>query len=74
MLLAKVSPEELRLAFKLRTLELSTAHAPTSDLRALERAFNVLARPELRACYDALLGNPSSPALLDEPVFYGHIM
>jgi hypothetical protein len=59
----KVSPAELRLAFKLRTLELRTTHAPTGDLRALERAFNILARPELRACYDALLNDPTSSAL-----------
>jgi hypothetical protein len=58
-----VSPAELRLAFKLRTLELRTGHAPTADLRALERAFNVLAYPELRACYDALLNDPAWPAL-----------
>src|SRR5260370_13744997 len=58
-----VSPAELRLAFKLRILELRTAHAPTADLRALERAFNILARPDLRACYDALLDDPSSPTL-----------
>jgi len=59
----KVSPAELRLAFKLRTLELSTVHAPTGDLRALKRAFNILAHPELRACYNALLYDPASPAL-----------
>ncbi len=59
----KVSPAELRLAFKLRTLELSTVHTPTGDLRALNRAFNILARPELRACYDALLNDATSPAL-----------
>src|SRR6266851_4106139 len=59
----KVSPAELRLAFKLRTLELRTTHAPTADLRALERAFNILAHPELRACYDALQHDPASPAL-----------
>jgi hypothetical protein len=58
----KVSPAELRLAFKLRTLELCTAHASTGDLRALERAFNILAHPELRACYDALLNDRASPA------------
>src|SRR5882672_11897470 len=46
-----VSPAELTLAFKLRSLELRTAHAPTGDLRALERAFNTLAQPELRTCY-----------------------
>src|SRR5467141_1271866 len=59
----KMSPAELRLAFKLRTLELNIAHAPAGDLRALNRAFNILARPELRACYDALLNDPTSPAL-----------
>jgi len=58
-----VSPAELRLAFKLRSLELCTAHAPTDDLRALERAFNTLAQPELRACYDALRNDPASPVL-----------
>ncbi len=59
----KVSLTELRLAFKLRTLELRTAHAQIGDLRTLERAFNILARPELRACYDTLLNDPGSPAL-----------
>ena len=59
----KVSPAELRLAFKLRTIELRTAHAVIGDLRAVERAFNILARPELRACYDALLNDPTSPTL-----------
>ena len=53
----------MRLAFKLRSLELRTAHAPTGDLRALERAFNTLAQPELRACYDALRNDPASPVL-----------
>jgi hypothetical protein len=59
----KASPAELRLAFKLRNLEFGTAHAPTGDLRALNRAFNILAHPEPRACYDALLSDPTSPAL-----------
>jgi hypothetical protein len=58
-----VAPAELRLAFKLRRLELQAAHAPAGELRALERAFNILAHPELRACYDALLSDPASPAL-----------
>ncbi len=58
-----VSPAELRLAFKLRSLELCTARASTGDLRALERAFNILAQPELRACYDALRNDPASPVL-----------
>jgi curved DNA-binding protein CbpA len=57
------SQVELRVAFKLRSLELRTAQAPHSILVALERAFNVLARPELRACYDTLLNDPMSPTL-----------
>ena len=58
-----VSPAELRIAFKLRSLELRTAHAATGHLHALERAFNTLAQPELRACYDALRNDPASPVL-----------
>jgi curved DNA-binding protein CbpA len=58
-----VSPAELRLAFKLRSLELRAARAPAGDLRTLERAFNILAAPELRACYDSLLADPEAPAL-----------
>jgi hypothetical protein len=58
-----VSPTELHLAFKLRTLELHTAGAPVGDTHAVERAFNILAHPELRACYDTLLNDPSSPAV-----------
>jgi hypothetical protein len=57
------APAELRLAFKLRMLELRTAHGSAADLRALERAFNILAHRELRACYDALLSDPGAPAL-----------
>jgi len=60
---ASAALAEMRLAFKLRTLELRAAHAPTGRLRALERAFIILAHPELRACYDALLSDPGAPAL-----------
>jgi len=59
----KVSPTELRLAFKLRTLELHTARASAGDIHAAERAFNILAHPELRACYDAQLNDSASPAI-----------
>jgi len=59
----KASPTELRLAFRLRSLELRTASRSSHDLATLERAFNILARPELRACYDALLTDPATPAL-----------
>lgn len=59
----RASPTELRLAFKLRTLEYRAAHASVGDLHVLERAFNTLAHPELRSCYEALLNDPGSPAL-----------
>lgn len=55
------SPAELRLAYRLRTLELDTASR--RERLPLEQAFNILAQPELRACYDALLIDPESPAI-----------
>lgn len=59
----QAEPAELRLAFKLRALELRAADASAGDLRALERAFNILAHPELRACYDGLLNDREALAL-----------
>ena len=56
-------PGELRLAFKIRQLELQKEGAPKSAHAALERAYNILAQPEVRACCDALLQDPNSPAL-----------
>jgi hypothetical protein len=55
------SPAELRLAYRLCTLELGT-DSPREWL-ALERSFNILGQPELRACYDALLADPEAPAI-----------
>lgn len=52
---------ELRLAYKLRDLELRTARADPRELRAIEKAFNILAEPALRAGYDALLKDPDTP-------------
>ena len=60
---ASASPSELRVAFKLRDLELQTAGAARSQRVALERAFNIVGQPELRACYDALLADPEAPAI-----------
>src|SRR6516225_495256 len=57
---ATVSPAELRVAFKLRTLEVAGGRG---ERLALERAFNILGQPELRACYDALLADPEAPAI-----------
>jgi hypothetical protein len=63
----RISPEanaaELRVAFRLRDLELATAGAPRSERVALERAFNIVGQPELRSCYDSLRANPEAPAL-----------
>ena len=53
---------ELRVAFRLRQLELCAAAAPNRDSATLERAFNILAHPELRTCYDSLLKDSSAPA------------
>jgi len=59
---AGASPTELRVAYKLRALELHSASAPHSDRVHLERAVNILAQPELCACYDALLTDAEGPA------------
>ena len=56
-------PVDLRLALKVRLLELQTDAAPKDQLQAVERAFNLLARPDLRSCYQTLLGDPDAPAL-----------
>jgi DnaJ-class molecular chaperone len=51
------NPAELRLSFKIPQLELRWGGAKKESFSALARAFNILAQPELRACYDALLTN-----------------
>jgi hypothetical protein len=60
---AAVCGAELRVAFKLRQLELQAANAPPNEHSSVERAFNILGDPELRACYDRLLKDPDAPAL-----------
>ena len=60
---ASASAAELRVAFKLRDLELTTRGVPRSQRLELERAFNIVGQPELRACYDALLADPEVPAI-----------
>jgi hypothetical protein len=57
------SPAELQPAFQLALLELRNANAPASKLAAAERAFNLLSRPDLRACYDTCLADPTAPAV-----------
>ena len=41
----------------------SAGRAAQSQRVALERAFNIVGQPELRACYDALLADPEAPAI-----------
>ena len=59
---SSASLSELRVAFKLRDLELRTASVRLGERATLERAFNIVGHPELRACYDALLTDPEAPA------------
>ena len=54
---------ELRVAFKLRQLEFRATATRNGDIATLERAFNILAQPELRACYDSLTKDSAAPAL-----------
>ena len=54
---AMAAPSELRVAFKLRDLELKSMGVPHAERVALERAFNIVGQPELRACYDSLLAD-----------------
>src|SRR5208337_3492467 len=60
---ASASLAELRVAFKLRDLEIRTAGVRHRERVALERAFNIVGHPQLRACYDALLADPETPAI-----------
>jgi hypothetical protein len=53
---------ELRVSFKLRQLELRVTPTRNRDIATLERAYNILAQPELRACYDSLLKDSAAPA------------
>lgn len=53
----------LRLSFRICQRELEQQGAPKSAYQALERAYNIVAHPELRACYDALLKDPDAPTL-----------
>lgn len=57
------SPGDLRLAYKVRRLELEAGRGQFPQVRDVERAFNVLMQPQLRSCYDALLRDPEAPVL-----------
>jgi hypothetical protein len=53
---------DLRLCYRIRRLELSAAGLDR-EMRAVERAFNLLAHPECRSCYDTLLRDPDSATI-----------
>jgi hypothetical protein len=55
------TPCELRLAWRVRTLEFELGEAKATN--RIEQAFNILARPEVRDCYDALRRDEQLPPL-----------
>lgn len=55
--------DQLRMAWRVRSIELEVRRADTAAKAAVERAFNILAHPDLRACYDALRRDEDSPPL-----------
>ena len=57
----EVSCKEMRLAYHIRRMELLQANAPKSEFATVERAYNVLADPDLRALYDELRKDFSIP-------------
>src|SRR5258708_34563849 len=50
-----VTYKELRLAYRLRRLELDKQNASKAELATIERAYNMLTDPHIRGVYDALL-------------------
>ena len=57
------SPADLRLAWRVRSLELNARSGEARERAQVERAFNVLAHPDLRNCYDALRRDEDAPPL-----------
>ncbi len=54
---------DLRLAWRVRSLELGASPAHAAERAKLERAFNILAHPDLRNCYDVLRRDEDAPPL-----------
>ena len=57
------TPADLRLSYRICRLEHESDSAAKPEIRGAERAFNLLAHPDLRSCYDALLQDPNAPAV-----------
>lgn len=56
-----VTFKELRLAYRLRRLEMQKENASHADLATLERAYNLLAEPNIRVQYDSVLRDATTP-------------
>jgi hypothetical protein len=56
-----VTFKELRLAYRLRRLEMQKENASHADLATLERAYNLLADPDIRVQYDSVLRDAATP-------------
>ena len=57
------TPADLRLSYRICRLEQGSDSTAKAEARSAERAFNLLAHPDLRSCYDALLQDPGAPAV-----------
>src|SRR5262245_48721336 len=57
------SPADLRLAWRVRSVELSVDRTGFRERAKVERAFNILAHPDLRNCYDRMRRDEDAPAL-----------
>ncbi len=60
---ATATLDQLRFAWRMRSLELQVSDSKGRDLPYVERAFNVLAHADLRNCYDALCKNEDAAPL-----------
>src|SRR5579862_9841178 len=56
-----VTFKELRLAYRLRRLEMQKENASHAELATLERAYNLLADPNIRVQYDSVLRDAATP-------------
>ncbi len=56
-----VRSHELRLGYRIRRIELRKRNASKVELATIERAYNMLADPDLRTLYNELRRNPSVP-------------
>ena len=55
--------DQLRFAWRMRSLELKVGDSKARDLPYVERAFNILAHADLRNCYDVLSKNEDAVPL-----------